>query len=339
MAAAILAYGGWTLAQDARDPAAGGQERAAPRREGGREAGREGGPMPGGGWPREWAAAAAELDLTPEQRATLEDKMNALRAALAEWEQRNQEKIGEVRDEMRQAEQAGDREASRRAMERMRPLMAERGRIETEGQARLMDVLTADQKAAFAAVRITQDREFQALLQALNPPPELEAKLKEAAKTGGAALVKWESENGENLRKLEAQADEALAALRPLREQRDRLVAGQKAAVLAVLTPEQRTTVIAGRLQEQVLWGIGRDRVNEEQMAKIKDLCRRAVAEVSPETITDMRAMENLRGRLARDVREQVLGEPPRPDGPRPQMDAPRPPPDGPRPPPEPAGR
>ncbi len=261
------------------------------------------------GLPREWDAMATELGLSPEQKGQLLEKARALHTALADFDAQNQERIRQMREAAQDAERSADREVLRRVWDPMRKLQMERGQIEADFQKQMMELLTPAQKDAYAGLKILQDREFQAILKDAGLSPEQESQLKDKARTLGVALAKWESENGEKLRSLEKQIDEAQVVLRPLREARDALVSGQRTEMLAILTPEQKQSIAVARLQETMVGRIGRGQLSEDQIAKIKTICTQAVSDAGPADLMDPQTGEALRTRIAKDVREQVLTE------------------------------
>ena len=263
------------------------------------------------------ASVAAELNLTADQQARITEKINAMKTALADWEKQNQDKINKARADAQAADQAGDHEGARKAIEQVRPLAGERLQIETDFQSQVMDVLTPEQRAAYAGLKMLQDREFIAMLKAINPTPEQETQLKDKAKAMGAALAKWDYDNGANVRTLEKQVMDAQAALQPLRDQRDKLTADQRTALLTILTPDQKVALTAARLQEQVTGGRERSQLTDEQVAKVKAICEQAVKDAGPTIETDRNAAEALRSKVAQAIRDQVLT-----DAQRAQLDA-----------------
>ena len=336
--AVLCVAGTWVWGQEARD--AGARPDGAPevraQDPGARAAGaaREGGARPAGladgreqdpavraareaavraagggrdeGAARDLTALAGELNLSPEQQAKIQEETKALRTALADWEKQNQEKITNLRLEFQAATQSTNRDLVRTVGEQMRQLQAERGKIETSGQNLILNVLTPEQKAAYAGIRMMQDRDFVAMLRDTKPTPEQETQLKDKARSLGVALAKWDLENGEKLQKLQQQIEEAQAALQPLRDQREKLIADQKAVALALLTPEQKLALAAGTLREQVM-GRMRTQLTEEQIAKIGTLCEQAVKDAGPALDKDPRVAEEMRAKVAKAIREQVL--------------------------------
>ena len=88
------------------------------------------------------------------------------------------------------------------------------------------------------------------------------------------------------------------------------MLAELKAEMLAALTPEQKSAMATSRLQEQVLGRYGRgELLSEDQVAAIKAMSEEAVQQAEPSVQTDLRAAEELRSRIAKQVHEQVLSE------------------------------
>jgi len=259
------------------------------------------------GLPRELAATADELNLTEEQRSAAADAVRDMRAALAEWDAQNHETVSRLQTEMRAAAEASDRGDARRGNEQLRPLMADRRRIEQEGQQRAMAVLTAEQRLELGGILALRDHEFQSMLKALELPPDQEAALKEKVKAAGIAAAKWEMENGDAFRKLEMQIQDLHAEIQPLREARQRLAAEGKAAVLAGLTPEQRTALSVARLYDQAT-AVGRAvQLSDAQLAAIRTLCEQLVQDAGPAIQADARAVGQLREKLLTTIRDEIL--------------------------------
>lgn len=129
-----------------------------------------------------------------------------------------------------------------------------------------------------------------------------------------AALEAWDAENGEKLEETarQARATRDPAAAEPLREQRDALRA-QRAAlaerhdreVLAVLTPEQRATWEAFRLNRQALRRCAGAELTDEQRAQILSLCQAAIRQAAQTEAPP--AYERVQAALNETIEREVL--------------------------------
>jgi len=96
-----------------------------------------------------WAMLAVELKLdeNPELKAKIEAKVKEGQEKLAAWEKANAAKLKEAREAMVEARKNKDRQAMQKARELMRPLIAERRKIEEENKAAVMALLSPAQRA------------------------------------------------------------------------------------------------------------------------------------------------------------------------------------------------
>ena len=233
-----------------------------------------------------------------------------MQSALAQWDQQNQDKIAQARNEATAAAPAGGREGSGgRNSEAVHALVAERTKIESDFRAQIMDVLTPEQKTAYSGMKALQDPEFQALLKALQPSAELESHLKDRTRAYGVALAEWDAQNGEAVRKVEEQMRELQARSRELREPRDRLTAEYRAAMLALLSPEQKIALLVSRLQDQILGRFARQQLSDEQAAKVRAICQGVVKETGLTADSAPAELDIARLKAYNAVREQVLTE------------------------------
>jgi Spy/CpxP family protein refolding chaperone len=120
-----------------------------------------------------------------------------------------------------------------------------------------------------------------------------QATLKEKVKVKVAALEAWLKTNGEKLKAAqeaakaaragtdEAAKKKAAADLRAIETERDSALAQADAAILAVLTPEQKADWDAARLYQTTIARYKKTNPTEEQQAKIKAVCKAAAAELA----------------------------------------------------------
>jgi len=147
---------------------------------------REKGGKKGGGVRGEYAILAKECDLTAEQREQVRAKIQANKAAIAEWQQQNGEKAKELQKAMKAARDAGNKEEMKRVGEQLKTLSAERRTLQSQTMTDVMSVLTGAQKAqwnAFRLYRIMMMRYKKAGLT-----EEQTAKIREMADQVGAGL-------------------------------------------------------------------------------------------------------------------------------------------------------
>jgi Spy/CpxP family protein refolding chaperone len=120
-----------------------------------------------------------------------------------------------------------------------------------------------------------------------------QATLKEKVKAKVDALEAWLKVNGEKLKAAQDAAKAARAGtddaakkkagadLKALETERDAALAQADAAILAILTPEQKADWDASKLYQTTIARYKKANPTEEQQAKIKAVCKAAAAELA----------------------------------------------------------
>lgn len=149
-----------------------------------------------------------------------------------------------------------------------------------------------------------------------------QATLKEKVKAKVAALEAWLKTNGEKLKAAQEAAKaaragtdtaakkKAAADLRAIETERDSALAQADAAILAVLTPEQKADWDAARLYQTTIARYKKVNPTEEQQAKIKAVCKAAAAELAGLTDDDRKtkqARAAVPGKLRFAIEEAIL--------------------------------
>lgn len=198
----------------------------------------------------------------------------------------------------------------------------------------------APEDAAAVALRAGSrllDMDYETMVEALALTEEQQAQVKEKLIAAGEAQSAWMQAN-------EAKLDELMAAASKAREAGDREAAGNAfrdrmalyrerteataphmAAVLAVLTPEQKAKlsalVLAARIEER--WKSLE--LTDEQKAAVLALCEAAVEAAPDLDVTDGRAIGSVMRKLYGEAREEVLTDEQRANEPRRRRRRPQP--------------
>lgn len=150
----------------------------------------------------------------------------------------------------------------------------------------------AGERGGRRAAKEPAPSECELMLAELQLNAEQQAQLKEKCKAKEDALAAWNAANADKLRAAEDAAKAAKTAadpaarkranddLKALHAERDRAAADAAAAVLAVLTPEQRAAWDAFKLYQTVIQRYRKAEPTGEQLAKIKAACRIACKEL-----------------------------------------------------------
>lgn len=102
----------------------------------------------------EYAIMASECKLSDEQKAQLEVAVKAKADATGAWDKANATKLEDLRKQQADAREKKDADALKRIAGEMKALTDERAKIETEQQAAIVGVLTADQRTAWEGFKI-----------------------------------------------------------------------------------------------------------------------------------------------------------------------------------------
>jgi len=173
----------------------------------------------------DYAAMVAELKLTDEQKAKIEEQIKAGAKAAGEWYRANRDKGKPLQEALRAAREANDREAMQKAAKDMAAFRAEQQAVAAPFRAAVMAVLTPQQKNIWIALTLKTS-----LLQRLNAvelTPEQTAAVAELCNQAAAANPALDTDDRAALRK----------AVNEL----------YRSVSKDVLTPEQREQIMARR--------------------------------------------------------------------------------------------
>lgn len=253
------------------------------------------------------AGIPAELNLTDEQKTKINDLTVAMRTALEAWSKGHKEQLEKLNTDLNTAQKANNKDDIQRLQGEIKVLQDERNAIEVKYRQDVMNILTPDQQAMWAGLRVYQQGEYAQITKMLQLTPEQQNKLMEQAKVYAAAQAKWEQENGEKSRQLVKQMQEAQAALSAIRASGEKLNADNHAAIQALLTPEQQTALTAAMIQQSVLGRFGKLKLTDEQLDKVKQLCLAAVTEFNQASATEGKTRYQVIEKLAQTINDQVL--------------------------------
>lgn len=160
--------------------------------------------------------------------------------------------------------------------------------------------------------------EYGIMASVLQLTDEQKAKLKDALEAEKKAVEEWNtSADGRKLADLEKAAKEARTAgnkeeskklaeqIKPLAAARRKLQAEKQAAVLAILTAEQKIQWESFKLNRQLMGRYKKLNLTQDQEKQVKELCDAAAKEVAG--ATDRKAQSAVTKRLQADVEAKVL--------------------------------
>ena len=102
----------------------------------------------------EYAIMASECQLTDVQKAELEAALKAKSDAVAAWEEANRAKIEDLKKQMADAKEKGDKEARKRAGDEMKALKEQLSALEAEHGAKIAAILTPEQNQAWEGFKL-----------------------------------------------------------------------------------------------------------------------------------------------------------------------------------------
>lgn len=88
--------------------------------------------------------------LTAEQQTQLEAAIKARNEKVKAWEETNAQALKDIQAKIAEAKTANNKDAMKAAQDQMKPLSEARKKVEDEGEAAILAVLTADQKDQWA---------------------------------------------------------------------------------------------------------------------------------------------------------------------------------------------
>ena len=169
----------------------------------------------------EYAIMASVCEFTDAQKAEVEAALKAKSEAAAAWEDANRAKLGDLKKQMADAKEKGDKEALKRAGTEMKALMEQLSALEAEHGAKIAAVLTPEQCQAWEGFKL-----YRALMRRYS-----KAELDEGQKAKVRALA---NEAAKKMLAVEGAGKEA-------EEAKDKIEQDLKASVENdVLTAEQK---------------------------------------------------------------------------------------------------
>jgi Spy/CpxP family protein refolding chaperone len=105
----------------------------------------------------EYALMVTELKLTEAQQTQLREKVQGMQTAVSDWMKQHKEQLDKFNTDMKAAREAKDKEAQKKLTDEMKPLQAERSKLEAEKRQEIMALLTPEQTQAWAAFKLQQE--------------------------------------------------------------------------------------------------------------------------------------------------------------------------------------
>ncbi|MHB0936404.1 MAG: hypothetical protein ACYDCO_28030 [Armatimonadota bacterium] len=105
----------------------------------------------------EWAIMVKECNLTADQQAKLEEKTKAMNAAVAEWDAQHKAQTDKLKADITAAKEAKDKAKLKELNAQKRALDAERAGLTQQHRKGIMELLTPEQKTAWAVYQLQQD--------------------------------------------------------------------------------------------------------------------------------------------------------------------------------------
>ena len=105
----------------------------------------------------EWAAMVQECNLTADQQAKLEEKVTAMNKAVAEWDAQHKEQVDKLKADLAAAKEAKDKAKLKELGAQKKALDGERNGIVKQHRQGIMELLTPEQKTAWAVYQLQQE--------------------------------------------------------------------------------------------------------------------------------------------------------------------------------------
>jgi len=134
----------------------------------------------------DFAMMATVLKLEGEAKQKLDAQIAAGAEALKEWEQGDGAKLKELMKAQREARKAKDAEKAKQLAAEMKPLRAAKTKLAADNKAKVMALLTDEQKAGWAGYKLRKDlqmRHFRRVKLSDEQAEQMQALCVEAAKT------------------------------------------------------------------------------------------------------------------------------------------------------------
>lgn len=105
----------------------------------------------------EWASMVKECNLTADQQAKLEEKVAAMNKAVADWDAQHKEQMDKLNAEIKAAKEAKDKARLKELSAQKKPLDVERAALIAEHRNGIMELLTPEQKTAWAVYQLQRE--------------------------------------------------------------------------------------------------------------------------------------------------------------------------------------
>jgi hypothetical protein len=132
----------------------------------------------------EYARMADELGMQEPQRRRLAQTIEAKEKALQVWDQRNGKRLDTLRQAISKAKSEGKEGLARQLEPQVKAMEQARARVENAGEARIMAVLTPEQRAAWEGKKLAKEvlERFRSVRLEADQVAKVEALSQEAAK-------------------------------------------------------------------------------------------------------------------------------------------------------------
>lgn len=248
-----------------------------------------------------------EIKLTADQQTKINGLITDYNTTLDDWTKTNRDQIDKLQKAILAAEQAQKTEEARTLRAQLTTLLQGQTILQEKVQHDIMNVLTAEQRTAWAGVSAYDQGDFAMIRQMIKLTPDQEAKLKAQAKAYAAAESQWGTDNGEKAGKLEEQIGAAQAELKALQTAQEKIESDNHDAILAVLTPQQKTELTATELQQVMVSRMPQVKITDAQATKIKSLCQTAAVDFDKIPASNQNARWQAVQKLEQSIRAQVL--------------------------------
>jgi len=248
-----------------------------------------------------------EIKLTADQQTKINGLITDYKTTLDDWTKTNRDQIDKLQKAILAAEQAQKTDEARTLRAQLTTLLQGQSALQEKTQHDIMNVLTADQRTAWAGVSAYDQGDFAMIRQMVKLTPDQEAKLKAQAKAYTAAESQWDADNGEKAGKLDEQIRAAQAELKALQTAQEKIESDNHDAILAILTPQQKTELTAVELQQVMVSRMPQVKLADAQATKIKSLCQTAAVAFDKIPESNQNARWQAVQQLEQSIRAQVL--------------------------------
>ena len=143
----------------------------------------------------EYAMMARECGLTEQQQADLKVKINARKEAVDAWQKANGDRSNALKEALKKAREAGDRDAVKKTQADLAALQVERGKVNADSMAAILAIMNDEQRPKWQAFAVY--RNMMGRYKKVNPTDEQVAKIKEAAAATAKELAAVTGTDGE----------------------------------------------------------------------------------------------------------------------------------------------